>query len=350
MQQPENEQVVDVSGGRKVAIKFLISNSHAGSLIGKSGKAIKELIAVSEARVNVSGNQELYPGTSERVALVAGTQDSVSLAQTLIWEMIAQNGKATAEDRKTLEWSPEAVVNSLGTNDNIQVSAKITIPAAAGGLILGKGGETIRSIAAESGSKVLMTSKDDALFTQERVLTISGEAGQCVNCVDLILAKLAEQDDVPMFVNRGTTYSPSSIRGNYFSLPMGGQGGMGQGGVRGGPPRNKGNNTVSSPRVDMGPVSNAASEMDATQTNITMTIPNEYVGNIFGRQGSTMREIISLSGAKVNVSGRNEFVEGTNNRIVTITGSPQCTQAAHVFITQRLDTPANPPPRKPRQG
>ena len=164
MQQPENEQVVDVSGGRKVAIKFLISNSHAGSLIGKSGKAIKELIAVSEARVNVSGNQELYPGTSERVALVAGTQDSVSLAQTLIWEMIAQNGKATAEDRKTLEWSPEAVVNSLGTNDNIQVSAKITIPAAAGGLILGKGGETIRSIAAESGSKVDMPSNDDAMF------------------------------------------------------------------------------------------------------------------------------------------------------------------------------------------
>jgi RNA-binding protein Nova len=338
--QQHSENDVDVSGGgRKVAIKFLISNSYAGSLIGKAGKAIKELIAVSEARVNVSGNQELFPGTSDRVVLVAGTQDSVSLAQTLIWEMIAQNVKATAEDRKTLEWSPEAVVNSLGTNDSIQVASKITIPAAAGGLILGKGGETIRSIAAESGSKVLMTSKDDALFTQERVLTISGEAGQCVKCVDLILAKLAEQDDIPMFVNRGTTYSPA-IRGSFFSMPMGQRG----------PPR--GGKQMNAPMTDRRgqgvDLSNTTSEVDATQTNITISIPNEYVGNIFGRQGSTMREIISLSGAKVNVSGRNEFVEGTNNRLVTITGSPQCAQAAHLFITQRLETPANPPPRKPR--
>jgi hypothetical protein len=61
-----------------------------------------------------------------------------------------------------------------------------------------------------------------------------------------------------------------------------------------------------------------------------------------------MREIISLSGAKVNVSGRNEFVEGTTNRLVTITGSPACAQAAHLFITQRLETPANNPPRKAR--
>jgi len=330
---------VDVSGGgRKVAIKFLISNSYAGSLIGKSGKAIKELIAVSEARVNVSGNQELFPGTSDRVVLVAGTQDSVSLAQTLIWEMIAQNLRATAEDRKTLEWSPESVVNSLGTNDLVQVISKITIPSAAGGLILGKGGETIRSIALESGSKVLMTSKDDALFTQERVLTISGEAGQCVKCVDLILAKLAEQDDIPVFVNRGTTYSPS-VRGSFFSMPMGQRG----------PPRG-GKQLNAPPMVDRRGVdmSNTNSEVDAAQTNITISIPNEYVGNIFGRQGSTMREIISLSGAKVNVSGRNEFVEGTTNRLVTITGSPHCAQAAHLFITQRLETPANPPPRKPR--
>ena len=59
----------------------------------------------------------------------------------------------------------------------------------------------------------------------------------------------------------------------------------------------------------------------SAQTNITISIPNDLVGNIFGRNGATMREIISLSGAKVNVSGRNEFVEGTNNRLVTIIGS-----------------------------
>lgn len=53
-------------------------------------------------------------------------------------------------------------------------------------------------------------------------------------------------------------------------------------------------------------------------------------------QGSTMREIISLSGAKVVVSPRGEYVEGTTNRLLTITGTPTCAQTAHLFITQRL--------------
>jgi len=319
-----------VGNGKIVAIKFLISNAYAGSLIGKGGKAIKELITVSEARVNVSSVTELFPGTSDRVVLVSGTQDSVSLAQTLIWEMIAQNVKAAEEEVKNLEWSPEAVVNSLGTNDEIEVVSKITVPASAGGLILGKGGLTIRSIAADSGAQVLMTSKDDALFTQERVLTISGNAGQCVKCVDLILSKLMEEDEVPAFINPGTSYS-AAIRNSFLSGPYGGRGG-GRGNRH---PGGRGGNNHQQSDVDT-----------SAQTNITISIPNDLVGNIFGRQGATMREIISLSGAKVNVSGRNEFVEGTNNRLVTIIGSPACAQAAHLFITQRLETPANAAPRK----
>lgn len=321
---PNSSDVVE-DGGKKLAIKFLMPNNYAGSLIGSGGKSIKELIAVSEARVNVSGNTELFPGSSERVVLISGSHDSVSLAQTLIWEMIAQNVKAASTESRNVDWSPEGVVNSLGTNDNINVTCKISVPSAAGGLILGKGGECIKNIGSESGAKILMTSKEDALFTQERVLTISGEAGQCVKCVDLILARLAEQDEVIPFFNRGTTYN-SPLK----SFIGGGRGGRG---VRGG----RGRNTSSA---------NTGSEID-TETSITISIPNELIGNIFGRQGSTMREIISLSGAKVVVSGKGEFVEGTTNRLVTITGTPTSAQAAHLFITQRLETPANPPPRRP---
>jgi hypothetical protein len=36
------------------------------------------------------------------------------------------------------------------------------------------------------------------------------------------------------------------------------------------------------------------------------------------------------------VVSRGEFVEGTKNRVVTITGTPTAAQTAHIFITQRL--------------
>jgi hypothetical protein len=56
-----------------------------------------------------------------------------------------------------VEWSPQAALSALGDNDSVEVSCKITVPAAVGGLILGKGGETIKHVATESGARVLMT-------------------------------------------------------------------------------------------------------------------------------------------------------------------------------------------------
>jgi RNA-binding protein Nova len=350
----QNNDLDASGGGRKIAMKFLVSNIQAGSLIGKGGKAIKELVAVTGARVTVSASQEVFPGTSDRVALITGTKDACSMAQTLIWEMISQLVKSAGEDKRDLDWSPEACINTLGANDNIQVTAKITIPAAAGGLILGKGGESVRSICAESGARLIMTSKEEALFTQERVITIYGEAGQCIKAGNLVLAKLAGQEEMSTFVNKGTSYGQSyPMRNTYGNQPMGapmGQGqGRGQGANQGMYGQNGGGTKRSLDQGTHGGGGYVANEVDFAQTTITIAIPNDYVGQILGKQGATLREITALSGAKVIVSGKNEFIEGTNNRLVTITGSPQCAQAAHMYITQRLEQPSNPPHRKPRQ-
>ena len=41
--------------------------------------------------------------------------------------------------------------------------------------------------------------------------------------------------------------------------------------------------------------------------------------------------------------------EGSNARMVTITGSPSQTQSAHVYVTKRLETPSQAAPL-PRGG
>lgn len=40
---------------KRISIKFLLNNSMTGTLIGAGGKAIKELMACTKARVQVSG-------------------------------------------------------------------------------------------------------------------------------------------------------------------------------------------------------------------------------------------------------------------------------------------------------
>jgi hypothetical protein len=55
-----------------------------------------------------------------------------------------------------------------------------------------------------------------------------------------------------------------------------------------------------------------------------------------------MREIMSLSGAKIVVSARAEKDDrdANPNRIVTITGAPANAQAAHMLVTQKLNQPS----------
>ena len=79
-----------------------------------------------------------------------------------------------------------------------------------------------------------MTSKDESIFTQERILSISGSKACCVKCLAMVIAKLAEDADLSQFQNRGTTYvtsqgpgfdSRSSAvgRGRTVRIPVGNQ-------------------------------------------------------------------------------------------------------------------------------
>lgn len=290
---------------------------------------------VTGARVNVSGPMELYPGTSDRVVLVSGNEAAVSAAQSLIWVMFAQTIKAAESgNNRGVSWSPRLASETSREYFDIHVEGKITIPASGGGLILGRGGLTIKSISEDSNAHIQMTGKDDALFTQERVISIGGTVGSCARASSVIISKLAEDDSV-QFVNRGTSYTSQAVQ-NVFASHSGeffaGQKPRGQ------------------PRQAAGMLDASGAMLPDSinaNTTITLTVPDSLVGNILGKHGTTMREIMSLSGAKINVSTRGEFAESNANRIVTITGTPASAQTAHLFVSQKLQQ-ASSATRKPR--
>lgn len=85
------------------SIKFLLSNSHAGSIIGNGGFAIKDLMEISGAIVRISDIKNLHPITNQRVLYIAGSESSVALAQALVWEMIGQQTNAYSEGKMILK-------------------------------------------------------------------------------------------------------------------------------------------------------------------------------------------------------------------------------------------------------
>lgn len=55
--------------------------------------------------------------------------------------------------------------------------------------------------------------------------------------------------------------------------------------------------------------------------SIQLGIPDNEIGAILGRQGSRLSEIQKISKTRIRISQRGNFIPGTNNRVVTITGS-----------------------------
>ncbi|KAL9184697.1 hypothetical protein ACHAXT_012667 [Thalassiosira profunda] len=74
-----------------------------------------------------------------------------------------------------------------------------------------------------------------------------------------------------------------------------------------------------------------------TSVSVQLGVHDTRIGSILGRGGKTLTEIQALSKTKIRISQRGEFIPGTHNRVVTITGnSLQEVEHAQHLVNQRL--------------
>ena len=153
--------------------------------------------------------------------------------------------------------------------------------------IIGRGGATIRKLSIESGAKISMTSKDESIFTKERLLSITGTKTACVKCLSLVLSKLAEDTETNQFINKGTNYMTNINTYDYARIGGAGgrKGGPARGRGRGDMGRGRGRGSDESPSAD----STAFDDISAS-TTISMAVPELLIGNILGKN---VRHIIS---------------------------------------------------------
>lgn len=67
-----------------------------------------------------------------------------------------------------------------------------------------------------------------------------------------------------------------------------------------------------------------------------MGVPDEMVGAVVGKGGAVLKSIMANSGASVKISQKNEFIEGTTNRSVTIEGTQEQVQYAQSAIMSQI--------------
>ncbi|AQK76324.1 Protein BTR1 [Zea mays] len=154
-----------------------------------------------------------------------------------------------------------------------------------------------------------------------------------MNAIDLILKKLSEDVHYPANLSSPFPYAGLTFP-SYPGVPVGymipqvpynnavnygpnnGYGGRYQ------------NNKPSTPMRS--PASNEAQE------SLTIGIADEHIGAVVGRAGRNITEIIQASGARIKISDRGDFISGTSDRKVTITGTSEAIRTAESMIMQRV--------------
>lgn len=75
------------------------------------------------------------------------------------------------------------------------------------------------------------------------------------------------------------------------------------------------------------------------QGEAVVAVPDRAVGAIIGKGGDVINQIKNVVGVRIRVSGRDEYIEGTKDRSVTITGAPpQPSLPSHVWVTELPST------------
>ncbi|KAG0498147.1 hypothetical protein HPP92_002838 [Vanilla planifolia] len=125
--------------------RIYIPNGRVGVIIGKSGETIKYLQMQSGARIQVTRDMDADPNSQTRPVELIGTPDQISKAEQLINDVISEadaGGSGTISARNSTDVPAGSEHFSMRVPNN-----KV-------GLIIGKGGETIRSMQASSGARI----------------------------------------------------------------------------------------------------------------------------------------------------------------------------------------------------
>ncbi|XP_063808208.1 poly(rC)-binding protein 2 isoform X2 [Pseudophryne corroboree] len=326
-----------IEGGLNVTltIRLLMHGKALGSIIGKKGESVKKMREESGARINISeGN------CPERIITLAGPTNAIFKAFSMIIDKLEEDISSSMTNSTASSKPP--------------VTLRLVVPASQCGSLIGKGGCKIKEIRESTGAQVQVAG-DMLPNSTERAITIAGIPQSIIECVKQICVVMLESPPkgVTIPYRPKPSSSPVIFAGGQVSRQAGGHAcetDLWEG-------RRSHTGGVSLDAVDLHgltklhqlamqqshfPMSHSGNtgfsggiDASAQTTSHELSIPNDLIGCIIGRQGAKINEIRQMSGAQIKIANP---VEGSNDRQVTITGSTASISLAQYLINVSLES------------
>lgn len=169
-------------GGGQQTTVMMVPSHQIGSVIGRGGSVIKELIAKSGCRIQIEQKETMMPGATQRSVTITGTGSQVQHAQQMISQQLAQETARTAGGRPPM--------GGGGAGDTTKI---IQVPIAAIGGIIGRGGSLIKQLIQESGARIQIQQKHEVPpNAPSRAVTVTGNPANVARAEGMINARIAE--------------------------------------------------------------------------------------------------------------------------------------------------------------
>uniref|UniRef100_A0A672KW18 K Homology domain-containing protein n=1 Tax=Sinocyclocheilus grahami TaxID=75366 RepID=A0A672KW18_SINGR len=311
--------------------EFKVPDKMVGFIIGRGGEQITRIQLESNCKIQIASDSG---GMMDRPCTLTGTPESIEQAKRFLGQIVdrCRNGPGFH--------------TQMDGNSAIQ---EILIPASKVGLVIGKGGDTIKQLQERTGVKMIMIQDDPMPTGSDKPLRITGDpykvqqARELVFAVGIVIGRNGEmikkiQNDAGVRIQ----FKPDDgISPDRIAQVMGqpdrcqhavhlindlvqtAQERDGFGGPVGprGRGRGRGDWSMGSP---------------GGLQEVTYTIPADKCGLVIGKGGETIKSINQQSGAHVELQRNPPPNTDPNVRIFSIRGSPQQMEMARQLIDEKI--------------
>lgn len=286
-------------GAEDTVESISIESNLVGLIIGRQGENLRRVESETGCRVQfITGQDETGP---YRECKITGTRANRAKAKAEINRIIDDSGMA-ANARAAAERARDAPVARGSSNQPAlrdgEDTVQIMVPDRTVGLIIGRGGETIRDLQERSGCHVNIVGEQKSV-NGLRPVNLIGSREAAARAKDMIM-EIVESDSKAG--NNKEQAPPPRAAGRDAGYGGGYGGGAGGGG--------------------------------GDSTNDSIFVPSEAVGMIIGKGGETIKDIQSTTGCKINVSPKQP---GETEREIGLVGSRDAIAAAKRAIEDKVD-------------
>ncbi|XP_073704378.1 far upstream element-binding protein 1 isoform X3 [Garra rufa] len=373
---PPSDPFSAVMGGmggppRSISEEFKVPDGMVGFIIGRGGEQISRIQQESGCKIQIAPDSG---GMPDRSVTLTGSPDSIQAAKRLLSEIVEKGRPSPA----------------FHHNDGPGMSVQeVMIPSSKAGLVIGKGGETIKQLQERAGVKMVMIQDGPQNTGADKPLRISGDPFKVQQAKDMVMDLIRDQG---FREQRGEYGSRQGNGGDSLDVPVprfavgiviGRNGEMikkiqNDTGVRiqfkpddgstperiaqimgppdraqhaadiitdllrsvqaGGPPGHGGRGRGRGQgNWNMGPPGGLQ--------EFTFTVPTMKTGLIIGKGGETIKSISQQSGARIELQRNPPPNSDPNIKIFTVRGSPQQIDYARQLVEEKIgvsDGPVSP--------